>query len=286
MKQGFTFVEVLIVLAVLVIVSALSIVALHTLTKKTDLDTTRDNIISTLNIARNKTLASEEATQYGVYFDDSSDPDRYIFFQGQNYATASFEEIHNLPSSIEISSISFNGGGNEVVFRRLEGKTDNYGSITIRFSATSETRIIYVYPSGEISAQPESVSGSGRIFDSRHVHFNLGWSIAGATILKFNFINAGQIEQVSMVDYFTPDGFDWEGEFLVGGDIQKFRVHTYQWDPTILCIHRDRNQGKNTQEVYIYIIQGGIEKEIAHYDDDQYATVYKGTYVWNQMEQQ
>lgn len=291
-SKGFTLVELLIVLTVLSIVSSSLVVAFYTLTRKTDLDTSRDNIISTLNIAKNKTLASEGADQYGVYFDDSSsdtssDPHKYILFQGSSYADASFEEIHDLPATVEISSISFSGVGDEVVFSRLEGNTNNNGSITIKFSITGETRTIYVYSSGGISTQAKSVSGSGRIIDSRHVHFDLGWSMSGATTLKFDFVNAGQIEQVSMADYFTADSFDWEGEFLISDDIQKFRVHTHQLNPaTLLCIHRDRNQGENTEEVYIYIIQSGIEKEIAHYDDDQYATVYKGAYVWNQMEQQ
>lgn len=288
-SAGFTLIELLIVLAVLIIVSASLVAVFYTLTTKTDLDTSRDNVVSTLNIARNRTLASEGAAQYGVYFDTSTSPDRYVFFQGSDYGSRdeSFDEIHDLLSTVKISSFSFNVLNDQVVFNRLESNTDNDGSVTIQSLTTRETRTIYVYSSGEISTQSESVSGAGRITDSRHVHFDLGWSIGGATTLKFDFINAGPIEQVSMVDYFILDGFDWEGEFLVDSVIQKFRVHTHQLNPTtLLCIHRDRNEGKNTEEVYIYIIQGGTEKEIAHYDDDEYATVYKGNYVWNEMEQQ
>lgn len=283
-SRGLTLVELLIVLSVLLIVSSLLVVAFYTLTRKTDLDTSRDNIISTLNIAKNKTLASEGADQYGVYFDDSSsdtssDPHKYILFQGSSYADASFKETHILPATVEISDVSFGGAGDEVVFNRLEGKTENDGSITIKFSTTGETRTIYVYSSGEISAQSDSISGPGRVFDSRHVHFDLGWSISGATTLKFNFINAGQVEQVSMADYFTPDSFDWEGGFSVNSVNQEFRVHTHQLESTtLLCIHRDRNQGENTEEVYIYIIQSGIEKEIAHYLADANDTVDVGLF--------
>ena len=103
--------------------------------------------------------------------------------------------------------------------------------------------------------------------------------------MKFDFINSGQVEQISMIDYFSLEDFDWEGEFLVNGVLQKFKIHTHQLDPTtFLCIHRDRNN--NTEEVYIYIIQSGIEKEIVHYDDDENATAIKGVYVWNEMEKQ
>lgn len=289
MKNAFSLIEVLIALGILSIVLFLALGTFGILTKRTDFEVSIDSIISTLNLAKNKTLASEQAFQYGVYFDNSVDPDKYVFFKGPNYVSrdVSFDEIHELPLRVEISSIDFNISNNYVVFNRLEGDTDNYGSVSVQSLASNEIRDIYIYSSGEISTQVESVSGAGLISDSRHVHFDLGWSISGADTLKFNFVNASQIEEIPMADYFDVSDFDWEGQFLVNGIFQEFRIHTHQLDPTtLLCIHRDRNQGKNTEEVYIYIVQGGIEKEIAHYDDDQYASVYKGIYVWNEMEKQ
>ncbi len=274
-RQGYTLVELLIAIAVLTVILVISAAAFYNLTKKSDLDTSRDNIISTLNTARNKTVASEGSVQYGVYFDTTSSPDKYIL------RSTSFDEVHDLPSSVEISNISFNGGGNEVVFKLLDGSTDNYGSVVIQSSITNETQTIYVYSSGEISTQPESFPEPGaRITDSRHVHFDLeDWSIAGADKLKFDFINAVQTKEVLMDDYFTSASFDWEGEFEVNGAIQKFRIHTYQLDPiTHLCIHRDRNDGKNTEEVYVYIIKNAAEKEIAHYLADTDDTVIEGLY--------
>ena len=284
MKKGFTLIELLVVIGVLVIVLAISITAFFNLTKKTNLDVSRENIISTLNTARNKSIASEAASQYGVYLDTSTEPDRYIFFRGPSYAqrSVSYDKIYVLPSSIIILNLNFNGGGNEIVFKRLDGNTNNYGSLTIKSLSTNEIRNIYIYSSGQLSLEPESVSGPGRITDSRHVHFDLGWGISEAATLKFDFINAGKIEQIPMAEYFTSTSFDWEGEFTINNATQEFRIHTYQLSPsTLLCIHRDRNKGKNTEEVYVYIIQGGTEKEIAHYDNDQYATVYKGASILN-----
>lgn len=280
---GFTLIEVVIVLGVLMIVLILSTSALYTLTKKTDLDASRDNIISTLNTARNKTLASEGSAKYGVYFDTSLSPNRYVLFQGSSYAlrNVSFDEIHDLASSIEISDINLNPANNEVVFNRLEGDTDNHGLVSIHSLSTSEIRIIYIYPSGETSTQPESISGPGRISDSRHVHFDLGWSIQNATTLKFYFPNIFQTETVDMTNYFI-DGteFDWEGTFSIGEVDQVFRIHTHYLDAfnTFLCIHRDRNKGKNNQEVIIYIIDGGIDKDIAHYLADSEDTVIEGLF--------
>lgn len=287
MKKGFSLIEFLIVFGVLIIIFTFSIAAFFVLTKKSDLDVSFDNIISTLNLARNKTLASEYADKYGVYFDVLSSPDRYILFKGQNYVSRDpvFDEIHLLPVNIVISSLGFNGSTSEIVFNRLDGNTLNFGSLTISSLRTNESREIYIYLSGEVSARSVSVPTVGRISDSRHVHFNLGWSMNGATSLKFNFINAGQIELIPISEYFSSASFDWEGEFTVNGITQYFVIHTHQLEPiTNLCIHRDRNGEVNNEEVIVYIVHDETDKEIAHYDDDQSATVNKGIYVWGQME--
>jgi len=288
-RQGFTLIEILIVSGALILLMLLSVVSLNLFTKKSELDAYFENTISALNMARNRALASEGAGQFGIYLDISSIPNRYILFQGSNYISrdVSFDLIFKLPSSIEFSNISFNGGGSEVVFNKLEGDTNNYGSFIIKSLSTSEFKNIYIYFSGKISGLPEPVSGPGRLTDSRHVHFDLGWDMTGASDLKFNFINAGQIEQVPIIDYFTPTSFEWEGNFIINSVIQEFKIHTHQLgSTTVLCIHRNLDEGKNNEEVYIYIIQGGIDKEIAHYDDDQYSTVNKGIYVWNTMQKQ
>ncbi len=287
MKKAFTIIEFLIVLGILSLMLALSYSAFSFLTKKSDLDSSANNIFSIVALAKNKTLASEGAKQYGVYFDTSVSPNKYVLFQGVNYVSRDsiFDETHYLPLNVEFSSISFSELNNEVIFNRLDGSADNFGFVVLHSLKTNDIKTIYVYLSGEPSFEPELASGIGRIFDSRHVHFDLGWSISGATTLKFDFINAGQIKQVVMADYFLLGEFNWEGEFSINDVVQKFKIHTHQLDPvTQLCIHRDRDENKNNEEVYIYIIQDGIEKQIAHYDDDSSSTAYKGNYVWNQME--
>lgn len=240
MKKGYTLIELLIAIAVLTVILVISAAAFYNLTKKSDLDISRDNIISTLNAARNKTTASEGPAQYGVYFDTTSSPDKYIL------RNASFEEIHDLPSTIEISNISFNGGGNEVIFKLLNGNTDNYGSITIKHLTTNETRTIYIYSSGEISTQPESAPEPGaRITDSRHVHFDYDREIVTATeIITLTFADPTTTVNIPMDDYTTSVSFDWEDDIDVGGDIEHIRIHTHRLNDITLgtqfCIHRDR----------------------------------------------
>ncbi|MFH1129391.1 MAG: prepilin-type N-terminal cleavage/methylation domain-containing protein [Patescibacteria group bacterium] len=287
MKKAFTMIELLVVVAVLLIVVVLLISSSSIFNKKSTINSLTNNVFSIIGLAKNKTVASEGANRYGIYFDTSVEPNKYVLFQGINYASRniSFDEIHVLPKNIEFSSLNFSGIGNEIVFDRLTGATDNNGFVIINSMENNISRTIYLYSSGEVSFNQETVSGVGRLIDSRHVHFDLGWDISGSTTLRFDFINVGQVRDVIMADYFSIDDFDWEGEFVINNIVQKFRIHTHALSPsTQLCIHRDRDENKNNQEVYIYIIQGGIIKNIAHYDDNIGATVYKGNYVWNQMQ--
>ncbi len=288
-QRGFTVTELLVVVSVLSIVIVLLLSSASIFNEESTINSSTNDVFSTISFAKNKTVASEGASQYGVYFSSTTQPNQYVLFQGSSYASRNilFDEIHILPKNIEFSNLNFSISGNEVVFDRLTGTTDNNGFVVISSTEDNIDRIIYLYSSGEIGFSQETLSSSGRLTDSRHMHLNLGWDISGSTVLRFDFVNAGQIRDIIMTDYFSIDDFDWEGEFTINNNPQKFRVHTHTLLPTTqLCIHRDRDENKNNEEVYIYIIQGGIIKDIIHYDNDALATAYKGNYVWDEMEQQ
>ena len=127
------------------------------------------------------------------------------------------------------------------------------------------------------------------------MHFDLGWSIQDAASLNFQFMepDPNQIETVSMAQFFNMDKteFSWDNKnnpFIVNGNEQVFEIHTHFLDSSnvILCIHRDRNYEKNDKEVVIYIVDGGINKNIVHYLADAEDTAEKGFYVFNSMERQ
>jgi len=289
-SPGVTLTELLVIAGILIILSAIAVPAFRFFQKESDLNNSAEEIINTLRLAQNKTLASEEANQYGVYFDDTTSPHQYTLFVGTDFVSRddSFDEIHKLPKTVEIYEINL--GENKVVFNRVSGETNQDGNIKIGLiSDISKTKIVTIDSSGRITlGQEPSSSILPSPKDSRHVHFDLGWSIQDATTLKFDFVNAGQIETVDMANYFNADKteFDWDGTFSVGGIDQVFRIHTHSLSisNTLLCIHRDRNEGKNTEKVIIYIIDGGTNKDIAHYLADANDIVEKGFYVYNSME--
>ncbi len=278
-KKGFTLIEMSIIIGILIVLVSISASALLLFNKESDLSSNAEEIISALRQAQNKSLASEGPSRYGVYFNSTSSPNQYILFKGLDYVSRdpSFDDINDLPDNIEIYEIDLDGG-NEVVFERITGIANQVGKVSLRLKSNpAKTKSIYIENSGRAGLIILSIPTNSRIEDSRHVHFDLGWSIQGATSLKFNFVNASQIETIDMADYFNADKteFDWEGVFIVSGVDQVFRVHTHSLDAfnTLLCIHRDRNNSQNTEEVIISIIDGGFDKNIAHYLADTDDTV-------------
>jgi prepilin-type N-terminal cleavage/methylation domain-containing protein len=286
-KTGFTLIELVIVISIIFIVSAISIVSFGLYEKKSAVENSLEEIIACLKSAQNKTLASEENSQWGVYFDPAQSD--YVLFKGSIYNPEAVEnEINEIPQRIEINEINLAGGENKIVFKRLTGETDQFGSISLRLKGNpAETKTIYIEDSGQFfTSLPGTPNGESREKDSRHVHFNLDWSIRNATTLKFNFIDSGQIKTQDMAQFFNPEKteFDWNNEtepFVIDSGNQIFKIHSHFLDGsnTILCIHRERGENQNNQEVFIYIIDSGTDKEIAHYFADSEDSVAKGSYV-------
>jgi len=285
-QRGITLIEILVAIVILAILAAISFTFFVFLNKKSSLENNVQEIINILRLAQNRTISSEGASQYGVYFDTSALPHKYTLFKGNNYAgrEVSADIIQEASRNVEIYELNL-GGPQEVVFSRVSGEASPAGDIKLRLiSDNSQTETIYIKNSGQVSLVDVVPPVATNLKDSRHVHLDLGWSILDATQLKFFFPNAGSTIIADMASGFIGAEFNWEGEFSVAGNTQSFKVHTHLLDPltppfTELCIHRDRNNGKNNQKVIIYINDGGIDKEIITYQNDVDDSVIKGLFA-------
>lgn len=259
-SRGFTLIEVLIAVAIMAILGLIALSAYNTLTKQVDLDSTSQSIISTLQLARSQTLASEGDTRYGVHFDSG----QYVLFAGDTYTAGDpANKVYPLSSS-EIYLVNLNGGGNEVIFDRIRGTTSQDGSISLRLTETpSRTITIAVDTQGGVSVQNTlSPTGTVRITDNRHLHFSLGWSLQGRTTLTLTFTdspNPTVTQNIAMSSYFNAGQtvFDWSGTIDVNGTNQVLRIHTHSLDAfnTTLSIHRDERYNNKALTVSIDSLQ-------------------------------
>lgn len=278
MRAGFTFIELLIVVGIVAILSALAFTFFHGFLLASDLGNSLEEIINTLRSAQQKTIASEGGSSWGVYFSTSTSPYQYILFKGSNYTSrdASKDEIHKLPSSVIISGINL-GGSSEVVFDQISGISLSQGSVVITLiSDASKTKTAYIESSGQIGANPPAIlSDFNRIKDSRHVHIDYSRYISTSTeslILTFYYDSSTQTENVAIGN--------WEGEFNVGGQIQKLKIQTHRLNQpdTQISINRDRRY--NTRALKIKFSNDSSGNFI-EYSADGLNTISASIYVTN-----
>jgi len=128
MKKGFTLIEIVVSISVLIILATITTSAFSSFREKQALNSDIEQISVLLNDARFKTIASEDSSQYGVYFETN----RAVFFKGAVFNEEDPDNKEILFSKLtQISLISLNGGGPDVVFKKLSGETDQHGFVTV-----------------------------------------------------------------------------------------------------------------------------------------------------------
>lgn len=151
-KLGFTLIEVIIVISILTVISALIFPSLSKFRNNRILQNSAEDIVSLLNTAHADTVSSLNSTNYGVKVEQS----RVVYFEGSTFTEGvSTNKIIALNSILEIPSsggVTLNSGGSVIVFNRLTGDTVNYGTILIRLiNDTTIQKIITVTKTGSIS---------------------------------------------------------------------------------------------------------------------------------------
>jgi len=145
-KNGFTFVEILVVIAVMSIIATISAVTFQKFYHSSARTVAAQEIYMALRDARNNTLASEGDTVVGVHMSTSS----VTRFTGSTYN----------PSDATNRTYSFIGGtiatgtlvtsGADIVFTRLTGTPSATGTVYVLDGEGTATSTIVIYASGLI----------------------------------------------------------------------------------------------------------------------------------------
>lgn len=290
-NSGFTLIELLTILGILIIITVTAVPAYRNFQKESDLTNSTEEIINILRVAQSKTLASEQDSQWGVYFSTTTVPNQYTLFKGVDYASrdTSFDQNYTIFSSVETNEIDLTESDSEVVFNKLTGTTSNYGSISLRLiTDISKTKTIIVEYSGQIFYSQAVSSDENRIKDSRHVHFDYNRQINTLTetlILTFTYDSSSVTENIVIINNMQNDQIDWEGEVSVDGQIQKLKIHTHRLNDPILgtqfCIHRDKRYNDKALKIKL---DADLSGNLINYDNagqtTQGTSIYVSTPVW------
>ena len=148
-NRGVTFVELLIVLAIIGIIVAITLPSFSSIKENQVLNNAVENVISTLNKARAQTLSSLESSEYGVHFES----DQIVIFKGKVYSAVDPDnESVEITSPATISNVTLGGVSGpegELYFARLSGVPDKSGTVTV--SVAGSSKIITISSTGTVS---------------------------------------------------------------------------------------------------------------------------------------
>lgn len=122
-RSGLTLVELTIVFAMIMLLLVATAPIGANVYRAQRIDSTVDNISTTLRNAHHRASAQKNDMAAGVYFDI----DTYTLFQGSSYAgrSVSYDEVTDLPNGITTSGIT------EVVFSKFSGEPSVTGILTV-----------------------------------------------------------------------------------------------------------------------------------------------------------
>jgi len=148
-KKAFTLIELMIVFAITGLIIGLITYSFNNMNKVQSLDKGTLNVLSLLDEARYSAISSKEFIDYGVHFDTNS----ATFFKESYVENNVNNKKYVLNSNLIISDISISGGS-DIFFKKITGKTDNYGSVKVSIlNDQDDYFIINVYSTGLVEKQ-------------------------------------------------------------------------------------------------------------------------------------
>lgn len=151
-RLGITMIEILAVMFIVATVLLLSVVGFSRFLATSRLTQASEDIVSALREAKEKTLARENDTVYGVHFTAN----QFTLFSGGVYAASDPENVvHSMPNGYAIAVISLSGGGSDVMFQSITGETPHAGDIILEKTAGSfqPSSTIHIYETGTAEIQ-------------------------------------------------------------------------------------------------------------------------------------
>jgi prepilin-type N-terminal cleavage/methylation domain-containing protein len=127
-KKGFTLLEFLISISIFLLLVATSIWYLPKYGNNKRLEVTKQEITTILGEARSLAISSKGGSAHGVLIEAN----KVTIFSGNNFVLGEpSNKEFVLDPKVYISSVNLNGAGNEIIFARFTGETDQYGSMVL-----------------------------------------------------------------------------------------------------------------------------------------------------------
>ena len=138
MRNGFTLVELILVVAMMAVVGAMTAPFLQTFQTRSDLVTTADSITHQLRRAQQNAAAGQNGNGWGVFFNPGNKT--MTLYYGTSYASRdqSFDQIDSLPTAFTFST----DFSDDIYFNVFSGQASASGTVTITDQNNQTKKIV------------------------------------------------------------------------------------------------------------------------------------------------
>lgn len=150
--KAFTLIELLIVISITAVLATVGAMNLISHRRERDVNFTIQEIITVLRNSQDRSIAQEEGSRWGVYFNNPTGDsnDFYELFKGVSYASGTVASKIALRSNIQFDTPSSNSSST-VIFTPITGLPDASATIKISLiSAPTTSSTIIINTNGEI----------------------------------------------------------------------------------------------------------------------------------------
>ncbi|HBK34535.1 MAG: hypothetical protein UU08_C0006G0018 [Candidatus Uhrbacteria bacterium GW2011_GWE2_40_58] len=142
-QNGFTLVELLVVITIVGIITFLGIRAFSNTIPKSSLELDADRVVELIHRAQARTLSGDFNDVWGVYLTATNS----TLFKGTTFVgrDPAFDETYGFSETVSASGLS------EIVFEIRTGETLNTGTITLTSTESGESIHLVVNTTGRVS---------------------------------------------------------------------------------------------------------------------------------------
>ena len=144
--RGFTLIELILILAIIGVMSLLTLPFLQSFQVSSDLATSGFNLLATLRQAQRQAQTGQDNSNWGVYFDDGNH--QFILFRGDSFASREPSE-DQVATYSEIFSFQPDFG-DQIVFSLFNGQPSASGIVQIS-GTNNQVRVILIAADGQIN---------------------------------------------------------------------------------------------------------------------------------------
>lgn len=153
MSRGFTAVELIIVIAVIIVLVSATIPIYGSLQVKSQLGETSVQLVQNLRWARENSIGRYNNSAYGVFLNLTANPNSYTIYQGPSYVSrvTTNDRLTVLDNAVLIKNINLNlnSGNIDINFSAGLGRPNNVGSFNL-VHAVNGTSTISINSLGKI----------------------------------------------------------------------------------------------------------------------------------------